>query len=131
MSFMQDHITSRTFLYFLLLSMLSEQGCIQDYYSGETPHLASRYFYSTVHCAHTCSPLKHSQPQHLYVCCFIEARGPCFPYQCLVHTSYLRNESFSLLSTAESMGRSHRKWPSQRKKLSTSIARFLLLGPQG
>lgn len=130
MSFMPDNITSRTFLSFLPLFMLSEQGCRQHCYSGEIPHLASRHFLSIVLSTNTCSPVKHIWQHYLHHrCCFIEVHGPCyhitgFPYQSVV----LGNESFPLLSTAEDLGGSHIKWPNQRKKLSIPTTQFLLPG---
>lgn len=79
MSFMPDDITSRTFLSFLPLLMLSEQSYIQHCCSGETPHLASRPFRSIVLSANTCSPMKHiwQHPLH-HRCCFTEPHGPCY-----------------------------------------------------
>lgn len=128
---MPDNITSRTFLSFLPLFMLSEQGCRQHCYSGEIPHLASRHFLSIVLSTNTCS-VKHIWQHHLHHrCCFTEVHGPCHrlpipkrgPDQL-----HLGNESFPLLSTAEDLGGSHIKWPNQRKKLSISTTQFLLPG---
>lgn len=101
---MPDNITSRTFLSFLPLLMLSEQGCRQHYYSGEIPHLASRHFLRVVLSTNTCSPVKHIWQHYLHhQCYFIEVHGPCyhitgFPYQSVVLTSYTWEMKVSLSS---------------------------------
>lgn len=101
---MPDNITSRTFLSFLPLFMLSEQGCRQHCYSGEIPHLASRHFLRVVLSTNTCSPVKHIWQHYLHhQCYFIEVHGPCyhitgFPYQSVVLTSYTWEMKVSLSS---------------------------------